>query len=60
MLSSEDNPEDTSIGTVAKFLSAMKSILREKISWKKPRRNIFGLAPGQMVRLKSAYIITLR
>jgi glutaminyl-tRNA synthetase len=56
MLSSENNPEDPEGGT--REIPFSREILIEKEDFmENPPKKYFRLAPGQMVRLKSAYII---
>ncbi len=56
LLKTENNPEDTASGT--RELSFSKEIYIERDDFmEKPPKKYFRLAPGQMVRLKSAYII---
>jgi glutaminyl-tRNA synthetase len=55
-LHSEDNPEDVTAGK--RLLPFSKEILIESDDFMEvPTKKYFRLAPGQMVRLKSAYII---
>lgn len=55
-LESENNPEDPSSGT--RQISFGKELLIERDDFmENPPKKYFRLAPGQMVRLKSAYII---
>lgn len=56
MVSSENNPEDESAGTREIPFSRELYIEREDFM-ENPPKKYFRLAPGQMVRLKSAYII---
>lgn len=56
MLSSENNPEDPNGGTRLIPFSGELFIEREDFM-ENPPKKYFRLAPGQMVRLKSAYII---
>jgi len=56
MLASEDNPEDTTAGTRNLPFSNELYIEREDFM-EEPPKKYFRLAPGKMVRLKSAYII---
>jgi glutaminyl-tRNA synthetase len=56
MVSSENNPEDESAGTREISFSRELYIEREDFM-ENPPKKYFRLAPGQMVRLKSAYII---
>lgn len=56
MLTSENNPEDTNGGTREIPFSRELYIEREDFM-ENPPKKYFRLAPGQMVRLKSAYII---
>ena len=56
LLVSENNPEDPSSGTRDIPFSAELYIEREDFM-ENPPKKFFRLAPGQMVRLKSAYII---
>jgi glutaminyl-tRNA synthetase len=56
MLKSENNPEDHSTGEREIPFSAEIYIEREDFM-ENPPKKYFRLAPGQMVRLKSAYII---
>lgn len=56
MLESENNPEDTSTGMRSVPFSNELYIEREDFM-ENPPKKYFRLAPGQMVRLKSAYII---
>lgn len=56
MVESENNPEDTSTGTRKIPFSSELYIEREDFI-ENPPKKYFRLAPGQMVRLKSAYII---
>jgi glutaminyl-tRNA synthetase len=56
MLTSENNPEDDKSGTRDIPFSAELYIEREDFM-ENPPKKYFRLAPGQMVRLKSAYII---
>ncbi len=56
MVDSEDNPEDTSAGTRQIPFSNELYIEREDFMEEAPKK-FFRLAPGKMVRLKSAYII---
>ncbi|MCX6319694.1 MAG: glutamine--tRNA ligase/YqeY domain fusion protein [Bacteroidetes bacterium] len=56
MLSSENNPEDENGGTRQIPFSGELYIEREDFM-ENPPKKYFRLAPGQMVRLKSAYII---
>lgn len=56
MLSSENNPEDEQGGT--RELPFSREIYIERDDFmEQPPKKYFRLAPGQMVRLKSAYII---
>ncbi|MET0394749.1 MAG: glutamine--tRNA ligase/YqeY domain fusion protein [Chitinophagaceae bacterium] len=55
-LESENNPEDTAAGIRKIPFSAELYIEREDFM-ENPPKKYFRLAPGQMVRLKSAYII---
>ena len=56
LLSSENNPEDVNSGS--RELPFSKEILIERDDFmENPPKKYFRLAPGQMVRLKSAYII---
>lgn len=55
-LTSENNPEDESGGTRELPFSAELYIEKEDFM-ENPTKKYFRLAPGQMVRLKSAYII---
>lgn len=56
LLSTDNNPEDPSAGI--RGLPFSKEILIEKDDFmENPPKKYFRLAPGQMVRLKSAYII---
>ena len=56
MLPSENNPEDPGSGT--REIPFSREILIEKDDFmENPPKKFFRLAPGQMVRLKSAYII---
>jgi glutaminyl-tRNA synthetase len=57
MLSSENNPEDLTSGSRDMPFSREIYIEREDFM-EVPAKKYFRLAPGQMVRLKSAYIIT--
>lgn len=55
-LTTENNPEDPESGT--RILPFSREILIEKDDFlENPPKKYFRLAPGQMVRLKSAYII---
>ncbi|HTF30841.1 MAG TPA: glutamine--tRNA ligase/YqeY domain fusion protein [Flavitalea sp.] len=56
MLASEDNPEDATAGTRSLPFSNELYIEREDFM-EEPPKKYFRLAPGKMVRLKSAYII---
>ncbi len=56
MLQSENNPEDPSAGVREIPFSSELYIEREDFM-ENPPKKYFRLAPGQMVRLKSAYII---
>ena len=56
MLVSENNPEDATAGTREIPFGAQLYIEREDFM-ENPPKKYFRLAPGQMVRLKSAYII---
>ena len=56
MLASEDNPEDATAGTRNLPFSNELYIEREDFM-EEPPKKYFRLAPGKMVRLKSAYII---
>ncbi|WP_276482828.1 glutamine--tRNA ligase/YqeY domain fusion protein [Paraflavitalea pollutisoli] len=56
MLKSEDNPEDTNAGHRDVPFSSELYIEREDFM-EHPPKKFFRLAPGAMVRLKSAYII---
>lgn len=56
MLGSENNPEDASAGSREIPFSKELYIEREDFM-ENPPKKYFRLAPGQMVRLKSAYII---
>ncbi|HMH21729.1 MAG TPA: glutamine--tRNA ligase/YqeY domain fusion protein [Puia sp.] len=56
MLKSEDNPEDTASGQREMPFSREIYIEREDFM-ENPPKKFFRLAPGQKVRLKSAYII---
>jgi len=56
MVSSENNPEDASAGSREIPFSGELYIERDDFL-ENPPRKYFRLAPGQMVRLKSAYII---
>lgn len=56
MVSSENNPEDESSGSREIPFSAVLYIERDDFM-ENPPKKYFRLAPGQMVRLKSAYII---
>lgn len=56
LLSSENNPEDEKAGTREIPFSGELYIEREDFM-EDPPKKYFRLAPGQMVRLKSAYII---
>ena len=56
MVQSENNPEDESAGTREIPFSGELYIEREDFM-EVPAKKWFRLAPGQMVRLKSAYII---
>jgi glutaminyl-tRNA synthetase len=56
LLETDNNPEDTNAGT--RQVSFGKEILIERDDFmENPSKKYFRLAPGQMVRLKSAYII---
>ncbi len=56
MLKTEDNPEDT--GTTSREVPFSMEILIERDDFmENPPKKYFRLSPGQMVRLKSAYII---
>ena len=56
MLMSENNPEDSNSGT--RKIPFSNEILIERDDFmENPPKKFFRLAPGQMVRLKSAYII---
>lgn len=56
MLGSENNPEDASAGS--REIPFSKELYIEKEDFmENPPKKYFRLAPGQMVRLKSAYII---
>jgi len=56
MLGSDNNPEDTNAGSRDIPFSAELYIERDDFM-ENPPKKYFRLAPGQMVRLKSAYII---
>src|SRR5688572_2541434 len=56
MLEGEENPEDATAGTRQLPFSGTIYIEREDFM-ENPPKKYFRLAPGQMVRLKSAYII---
>lgn len=56
MVQSEDNPEDTNSGFREVPFSGELYIEKEDFT-EHPPKKYFRLAPGQMVRLKSAYII---
>ena len=56
MLEGEENPEDATAGTRELPFSGTIYIEREDFM-ENPPKKYFRLAPGQMVRLKSAYII---
>ncbi|MET0300547.1 MAG: glutamine--tRNA ligase/YqeY domain fusion protein [Flavitalea sp.] len=56
MLASEENPEDPNSGTRDVPFSSEIYIEREDFM-EEPPKKFFRLAPGKMVRLKSAYII---
>lgn len=56
LLDVENNPEDPSTGSRQIPFSGMVYIEREDFM-EEPSKKFFRLAPGQMVRLKSAYII---
>jgi glutaminyl-tRNA synthetase len=56
MISGEDNPENTSAGTREIPFSSELYIEKEDFM-ENPPKKYFRLSPGQMVRLKSAYII---
>jgi glutaminyl-tRNA synthetase len=56
LLEGEENPEDPTAGTRQLPFSGIVYIEREDFMENRPKK-YFRLAPGQMVRLKSAYII---
>jgi glutaminyl-tRNA synthetase len=56
MVSSENNPEDESTGT-REIPFSRELYIEQEDFMENPPKKYFRLAPGQMVRLKSAYII---
>ncbi len=57
LLESENNPEDTTAG-MREIPFSREVYIEQEDFMENPPKKYFRLAPGQMVRLKSAYIIT--
>ena len=58
-LDAVNNPEDAGDGHAQGARSRASSTSSRTISARTRRRNIFRLAPGQEVRLRYAYLVTL-